>query len=214
MDAENLTEDLLAMEMLQKEVPVLFRLSGLGKHGNILVSIIHTMMEKANAPFCDPSPSPPSSEKHLSCPELAYFPCLSTVRQRGSYSSDKANYKQKEKLCTKQSHGHPSLLPGIFTLYCQHGQTAVQSIHQYTAMSFCCLCHFTGICHGFQVMRKHESPNTPFSVLLTRFPNGEYKLIVGMIAINGEDIYIVITPGLMLIYFVFSSRGGSLQQCM
>ena len=40
------------------------------------------------------------------------------------------------------------------------------------------MCFFKGICYGFEVMRVHESPNTPFNVLFTRFPQGTRIIIV------------------------------------
>ena len=46
----------------------------------------------------------------------------------------------------KYSSSHPTLTPGIFTLYCLHA-----------------------ICYGFEVMRSHESPRHPFEIFLTHF---------------------------------------------
>ena len=51
--------------------------------------------------------------------ELAYFPCLPKIRDRGFYDIDSSS---KAVGCTKQSSGHPTLLPGIFTVYCPHGK--------------------------------------------------------------------------------------------
>eukprot|EP00117_Sycon_ciliatum_P039971 scpid25894/ scgid5378/ len=48
--------------------------------------------------------------------------------------------------CNKHYSGHPTLTPGVFTLYCPHG-----------------------ICYGFEVMTHHESPKIPFNIFLTRF---------------------------------------------
>jgi len=49
--------------------------------------------------------------------------------------------------CNKHYAGHPTLAAGILTAFCEHG-----------------------ICLGFSLMRNHESPNMPFTILLTRFP--------------------------------------------
>ncbi len=49
--------------------------------------------------------------------------------------------------CSKIARGHPTLTPGIFTVFCPHG-----------------------ICYGFQAMKQHESPAVPFSIFKTRFP--------------------------------------------
>ena len=40
-----------------------------------------------------------------------------------------------------------SLVPGIFTIYCQHG-----------------------VCYGYEVMAQCESPKIPFQIFFTRFP--------------------------------------------
>ena len=46
----------------------------------------------------------------------------------------------------KASYGHPTLTPGIFTVYCPHG-----------------------ICFGFEVMQRCESPRVPFKIFTSRF---------------------------------------------
>lgn len=48
---------------------------------------------------------------------LGYFPHIPARRSRGNYELDK---KQGEPLCTKNSSRHSTLLPGVFTLHCQH----------------------------------------------------------------------------------------------
>ena len=35
---------------------------------------------------------------------------------------------------------------------------------------------FVGVCYGFQVMRQNESPEVPFTLLMTRFKQGESLL--------------------------------------
>ena len=54
--------------------------------------------------------------------------------------------KEDQDACRKYSSTHPTLTPGIFTIYCLHG-----------------------VCCGFEVMRSHESPKHPFEIFLTRF---------------------------------------------
>ena len=61
---------------------------------------------------------------------------------------------RKQTECRKYSHGHPSLSPGIFTVFCPHG-----------------------ICYGFQVMTKHESPEVPFDIFKTRFSSAPDVII-------------------------------------
>lgn len=80
-----------------------------------------------------------SNEDHL-----AFFPSLMKLYERGIYKMDKMKTSQGE--CRKKGSSHPSLLPGIFTVFCEHG-----------------------ICYGFEVMEIAESPNRPFTFLRTRF---------------------------------------------
>ena len=125
IESKDITTDVNAMEMLQKEIPLLFSFFRHLKytHSSILLPIVKTMILKSKAPFALNSSSTSISSLHSSQPphesELSYFPSLPKVRQRGYYTADKTN--PKEKLCTKQSYGHPTLLPGIFTLFCEHG---------------------------------------------------------------------------------------------
>ena len=53
---------------------------------------------------------------------------------------------EDEDACRKYSSSHPTLTPGIFTMFCCHG-----------------------ICCGFEVMQSHESPRHPFDIFLCRF---------------------------------------------
>ena len=45
-------------------------------------------------------------------------------------------------------------------------------------VALCMFVYYTGICYGFQVMRVVESPNTPFTVLYTRFVEGKHYIIL------------------------------------
>lgn len=123
---EDITMDIRSMELLQKEVPVLFdlvkNLNHLPKRS--LLPLIDDIIEKVHAPF---NLHPPDVESDNVVPinesviqDLSFFPTLPKVRLRGTYETDKRSHKFPG--CTKQSSGHPSLLPGIFTLYCPHGE--------------------------------------------------------------------------------------------
>lgn len=97
---------------------------------------------------------------------LSFFPSLPRIRNRRHYEAD-VDRKSKVQLCTKGYNAHPSLTPGIFTLFCPHGMFLLCSIY---------IMHIhisSGICYGFEAMRLHESPNTPFSILYERFPEGK-----------------------------------------
>ena len=51
---------------------------------------------------------------------LSFFPSWPQLSDRGSYTMDKMKSDTREE-CAKTYRGHPNLLPGIFTVYCQHG---------------------------------------------------------------------------------------------
>ena len=76
---------------------------------------------------------------------FAYFPSLRRQHGNGNYEADRKQ-EEKSESCRKESWGHPTLSPGIFTLYCQHG-----------------------VCYGLTLMHSHESPRHPFEVFKTRF---------------------------------------------
>ncbi|XP_070549698.1 uncharacterized protein [Ptychodera flava] len=66
------------------------------------------------------------------------------ILRSGNYSIDgKAESRacRGPDTCNKFSHGHPTLSPGLFTVYCPHK-----------------------VCVGFHVMDVHESPATPFNI--------------------------------------------------
>ena len=48
--------------------------------------------------------------------------------------------------CRKNSYGHPTLSPGVFTVYCEDS-----------------------VCYGFEILRKCESPRHPFRIFKSRF---------------------------------------------
>ncbi len=119
----DITRDVSSMSILQTELPVLFDLLECVAHFPVqsMSPIIERLIEKSVAPF-DANSSKSDVEtddivENVLC-ELSYFPCLPKVRVRGSYNVD----SRRAVGCTKQSGRHPTLLPGIFTVYCPHGE--------------------------------------------------------------------------------------------
>ncbi|XP_066910086.1 uncharacterized protein [Clytia hemisphaerica] len=100
------------------------------------------LADKAEVPFNNAKDLSTSDEFDEN--ELSSFPNLPIRRSRGNFEQDKRNLKYDS--CRKNYKGHPNLTSGIFTIYCPHG-----------------------ICYGFQVMAKEESPNVPFTIFRTRF---------------------------------------------
>ncbi len=60
---------------------------------------------------------PPIMDDQLQ--SLSFFPSLPSVRSRPAFAADKQRYK--DKVCSKRYKGHPTLLPGIFAIFCHHG---------------------------------------------------------------------------------------------
>ena len=77
----------------------------------------------------------------------SFFPALPLVRGAGNYDADKKSPPSDADSCRKASYGHPHLTPGIFTIYCPHG-----------------------VCYGFEIMTRCESPRHPFNIFMSRFP--------------------------------------------
>lgn len=112
------------MELLQREVPILFDLVGSIKHlpKKQLIPLIEDIISRVLASYPDVETQSESDNMQLAesvIQELSYFPTLPKIRVRGGYETDKQSHS-KLPGCTKKSSGHPSLLPGIFTLYCPH----------------------------------------------------------------------------------------------
>ena len=111
-----------AMNQLQNYSPILFDLLlSVEKYPQELMSaILDRLIEKSLNPFNNDSEAGDSvlsvsNEEQLR--SLSYFPNLPQVRARRKYKADKC---PKERICTKKGTGHPSLLPGIFTIFCEH----------------------------------------------------------------------------------------------
>ena len=112
-------------------------------------TLINHLCDLAVAPYqvvAPPFLPPPPVSK------LSFFPNLPQIRGPYCYSVDQlssckhSKNTENEDACRKYSSTHPTLTPGIFTVYCEHG-----------------------ICCGFEVMQSHESPKHPFNIFLTRF---------------------------------------------
>ena len=81
--------------------------------------LINALIDKANAPFkCTEGECAQGAVEESE--ELSYFPNLPVIQPRGKYEADK--HVRRGIGCTKHSSGHPSLLPGIFSLFCPHGK--------------------------------------------------------------------------------------------
>ena len=124
MKEKDITKDAILMQKLQEEIPIVFTLirSVAYYPQKILIPLLEEMWTKAKAPFNiedDKSDDAAVGSDEYHIDDLSYFPSLPRVRSRGVYVADK---KSNDSICTKRSSKHPALLPGIFTLFCEHGK--------------------------------------------------------------------------------------------
>lgn len=109
------------MKCLQEQLPVMFELLRTlhGYPHEMMKPIIEEMLLRASAPFEGDQElekvTPVASDD-----EMSYFPHLPKCRERQVYTADSAG---KVLTCTKKSSRHPTLLPGVFTLFCEHGKS-------------------------------------------------------------------------------------------
>ena len=103
----------------------------------ILVNVNQTLMK------CE-VPSPESYGAPYDSP-YEYFPGFPVTLGRSHYEMD-VHKNQDDVFCRKFSGSHPTLSPGIFTVFCRHR-----------------------VCLGFSLMTSAESPRTPFEIFLKRF---------------------------------------------
>ena len=113
--------DLDTLQILQGECPILFEI--LRENKSLppqFCPVLRELLKRSKAPFNVPK-NPSCSQNHKSNDDC-YFPTLPMVRSRGTYVADT---HQRAKICTKRGSSHPTLLPGIFTLFCSHGMHSV-----------------------------------------------------------------------------------------
>lgn len=114
------------MKTLQNMCPILFRFVTILDQSipEPCKYLLEDMISKAKSPFISSTlpapPQPPSSTLEKEAHPLSYFPGLPLRRKRATFVVD-AKRAAEGAACTKLSRGHPSLLPGIFTIFCQHG---------------------------------------------------------------------------------------------
>ena len=119
----DITKDVEKMKVLQQEIPVIFELvRSLCYYPHTLLSpLLQVLLDKSIAPFTDCNQfqnARDDKDTIFDGNDLSFFPCLPRIRSRGIYDADK---KCRQQICTKRTSKHPSLLPGIFTVFCEHG---------------------------------------------------------------------------------------------
>ena len=103
-------------------------------------TLIEELWKKSNAPFTTQDSGEVYTANSSIDSDLYYFPALPKVRSRCSYVADK---KSNDNICTKRTSKHRALLPGIFTLFCQHGMLLFMEWniieHSYTLYEMLCM---------------------------------------------------------------------------
>ena len=112
--------DPVMWQSLHNNIPVLFTLleNSCGSSAPAeLRPLVEELWELAMHPFdnCDIIDDSSFAVEEA---KMSLFPSLSTCRPRGHYGMDE---KKSDNSCQKKYKGHPSLLPGVFTVYCPHG---------------------------------------------------------------------------------------------
>lgn len=121
----SISSDAEKIGKIQKVFPILFNI--IRKQGEIymenLEPIMDVLLTRAGLPFKPLLNITKQLDADRSLTEansLSYFPSLPVLRERGLYEADVKNVKQPS--CRKRTHSHPTLLPGLFTILCPHGE--------------------------------------------------------------------------------------------
>eukprot|EP00794_Sanderia_malayensis_P008572 gene8572-9485_t len=86
----------------------------------VLFPVLQLLREKATVPFTN------NEDYHIILGDqqpsiYSCWPILREQRRRGGYAMDDKKTDTGKGSCQKISTSHPSLLPGIFTIFCEHG---------------------------------------------------------------------------------------------
>ena len=113
------------MLLLQRKCPLLFELITEMDDPALMSKmrdLLRKLLQIAGAPFrVNGSPEVPiGSEGNAIVDGLTYFPSLPLLRGRDCYQVDRQR-STSEVICNKKAGRHPSLLPGIFLVHCEHG---------------------------------------------------------------------------------------------
>lgn len=116
---DGIVSDTVVLKRIQESMPIFFDLILL--HSRSLPKFLQPVLTETvkivrkTFDYGDHMSTSMTSNGNL----FSYFPNLPIIRDRGCYVMDKA---KSERQCMKQGGRHPSLLPGIFTVFCPHGE--------------------------------------------------------------------------------------------
>ena len=143
----NISQHPSKLKLLQEECPLLFNTLSDIQESTFPTSwhpVLTDLVGKSSQPFSATLMSPPSCAEQL-CDHaqgIAFFPNLPVVRCRGVYAAD--NDRQREDSCSKNHPSHSLFLPGLFTIFCSHGNVVhyvicVCVIHTYILCMYICV---------------------------------------------------------------------------
>ena len=122
-NGDEIRKDPIQWKVLENSVPVIYNF--ICAMGSDVTSIpieyrplVSDIVLKAKLPFETTPAHPLLCAKIQVNQKQAYFPNLHVQCHRPTY---KADLLRRKGFCTKKYRGHPSLLPGIFTVFCPHG---------------------------------------------------------------------------------------------
>lgn len=110
------------IDQIHRYIPIIFDIIEVESISNSLKLLLKEMWNIAIDPFID-SLEDTETQEEITTEEMSLFPSLPKIRNRGLFEQDKMNMKNSKDTqdCSKTYRGHPSLLPGIFTIFCPHG---------------------------------------------------------------------------------------------
>ena len=87
---------------------------------NEVLDVLSHILTTLQAPFKLPPPDPSYYPRSDPTNCLSYFPSLPQLHGNAAYEKDKSRTAPKTDKCRKRNSSHPTLTPGIFTVYCPH----------------------------------------------------------------------------------------------
>ena len=115
----------------------------------LISAVIKDILDSIDAPSRIPQPDL-ASRGQVPTPSqlpLHHFPNHLPYLGLANYGADRYKRTNEQRLlCNKITRRHQTLSPGLFTVFCPHG-----------------------VCHGFTLMDRPESPRTAFEILVTKF---------------------------------------------
>lgn len=123
-EVQNKDDPVLATALHEK-IPIIFEIFEHHIISDNLKNLLLELWQISISLFVNATKDNCTEETALKEDKLSFFPALKKYRNRGTFQID-GNRKQKKRTegdsCQKRYPGHPSLLPGIFTMFCPHGK--------------------------------------------------------------------------------------------